>query len=304
MNTNQGNSDFEETKVSEFSPTSGPLSDVNRGFHQTYERLISQSFDELGDSLPVIVLLGDDANLLVDKTVRTEPFIPSFYHDLKSLCHVPFDLQLLASGVAGERIDQIAVLELEEKKIQIRAAYKALAQLPLEAQLPSRQLLELSQAFVERLLSEKELSDGRLAEFLSGVVPLLRTNFGLAVRLELDRLHEIICEWREDLRETLWQQTYVVICARHQPRYRHAARQYFGRLFGESEGKAAEEEERIIYAEGMQDIDSAKVLLARHIVDQKASQALFGDKRRLQQDLLADFASRHLDTLLPIERSE
>lgn len=272
MNTSQSNSDSEDANVPEYSPTSGPLSKLNQGFHQTYERLITQSIKKLGNSLPVIALIQDDVTLLVEETIQTEQFIPSFYHDLKSLSHVPFDLQLLASSVARHGMDPVAVVDLRAKKNQIAAALKAIVEFPHESQEPSRRLLELSQSFVERLLVENQFSDGQLAEFLSSVVPLIRANFGLAVRLELNRLHEIISAWRKDLGETLWRQAYVVICARHQPRYRHAARQYFGRLLGETEGKAAEGEDRIIYAEGVHNINFAKVLLAQQIEHEKIEQ--------------------------------
>ncbi|MGB9155449.1 MAG: hypothetical protein WCB20_03085, partial [Chthoniobacterales bacterium] len=40
-------------------------------------------------------------------------------------------------------------------------------------------------------------------------------------------------------------------------------------------------------------------LLARHIVDQRASNLLFGDRRRLQEDLLADAASAEVRKLFP-----
>jgi hypothetical protein len=129
------------------------------------------------------------------------------------------------------------------------------------------------------------------------------TDFGCGVRtqrklpnpytqrkLELESLHALLGRWRNDLSERRWAGLYVVICA-HQPRYREAACQYFGRLLHQPEGSGAEREDRLVYAEGLCDVDSALDLLARHIVDQWASNLLFGDRRRLQEDLLADAAS-------------
>ena len=83
------------------------------------------------------------------------------------------------------------------------------------------------------------------------------------------------------------------------PRYREAACQYFGRLLHQPEGSGAEQEDRLVYAEGLCDVDSALDLLARHIVDQRASNLLFGDRRRLQEDLLADAASAEVRKLFP-----
>ena len=50
------------------------------------------------------------------------------------------------------------------------------------------------------------------------------------------------------------------------------------------------------------DVNSALDLLARHIVDQRASNLLFGDRRRLQEDLLADAASKEVRKLFPKRR--
>ena len=46
-------------------------------------------------------------------------------------------------------------------------------------------------------------------------------------------------------------------------------------------------------------INAALDQLTRHIVDQRASNLLFGDRRRLQQDLLADAARTEVRKLFP-----
>ena len=50
------------------------------------------------------------------------------------------------------------------------------------------------------------------------------------------------------------------------------------------------------------DVNTALDLLARHIVDQRASNLLFGDRRRLQEDLLADAANAEVRKLFPKAR--
>jgi hypothetical protein len=71
------------------------------------------------------------------------------------------------------------------------------------------------------------------------------------------------------------------------------------RLLHQPEGSGAEQEDRLVYAEGLCDVESALDLLARHIVDQRASNLLFGDRRRLQEDLLADAASTEVRKFFP-----
>jgi len=92
---------------------------------------------------------------------------------------------------------------------------------------------------------------------------------------------------------------FAAICGAHQPRYREATCQYFGRLLHQPEGYGAEREDRLVYGEGLCDVNTALDLLARHIVDQRASNLLFGDRRRLQEDLLADAANTEVRKLFP-----
>ena len=58
-------------------------------------------------------------------------------------------------------------------------------------------------------------------------------------------------------------------------------------------------EDRVIYAEHVQEPKAAMDLLARHLVDQQASNDLFGTSTRLQQDLMSDGAEEYLVDLLP-----
>jgi hypothetical protein len=91
----------------------------------------------------------------------------------------------------------------------------------------------------------------------------------------------------------------VLLVSTHQPRYREASKQYFQRLLHQVESPDAEGEDRVIYAEGVFDTDGAKDPLARHIIDQRASTMFFGDRHRLQEDLLVDAATAYLKELLP-----
>jgi hypothetical protein len=53
-------------------PPNEPFAAINIGFHETYTRLIEQVLSHLGDSVPVIVLIGDDATLLCDNGEQRE----------------------------------------------------------------------------------------------------------------------------------------------------------------------------------------------------------------------------------------
>ena len=84
----------------ELLPRNGPFAAINVGFHVTYTRVVDQVLAQLGGSVPVVVVIGDDATLLCDDREQREQVIPARYHELKALAHLAFGVQLtlMANG--------------------------------------------------------------------------------------------------------------------------------------------------------------------------------------------------------------
>lgn len=284
-------------------PPNEPFAAINIGFHETYARFVDQVLAQLGDSIPVVVLTGDEAMLLWDGGEEREQVVPARYHELKAFGHLAFGVQLTLMANGSGRLTELTANELHEKRAQIREAQAAVNASPACASPPKMkapaELLCRARTLVDRVLAEGVIDFDRLEEHIRALASHALEIAQLAVRIELERLHAVLARWRNDLGEGRWAGLYVVICGAHQPRYREAACQYFGRLLHEAEGSAAEREDRLVYGEGLCDVDAALDLLARHIVDQRASKLLFGDRRRLQEDLLADVASTEVRKLLP-----
>jgi hypothetical protein len=282
-------------------PRNEPFAAINISFHETYTRLVEQVLAQLGESMPVIVLIGDDAMLLCDGRERREQVIPVRYHELKALAHLAFGVQLTLMANGSGRLTELTASELHEKGAQIREVHAA-ATATIASNAPA-ELLCRARTLVDRVLAEGVVDFQQLHEHIRALASHALEIAQLAVRVELEQLHALLARWRNNLDEKRWAGIYVVICGAHQPRYREAVCQYFGRLLHEPEGYAAEREDRLVYGEGLCDVDAALDLLARHIVDQRASNLLFGDRRRLQKDLLADAATTELRRLLPRVRS-
>ena len=285
-------------------PPNEPFASINVSFHETYTRLVEQVLAQLGDSVPVVVLIGDDATLLWDGREQCEQFIPARYHELKALGHLAFGVQLTLMANGNGRLSELTTKELREKREQIREIHAIINATPISASCsptmkPPVELLCRARALVDRVLEEGVVDFDRLQEHIRALASHALETAQLAVCIELEQLHALLARWRNDLGEKRWAGMYVVICGAHQPRYREAACQYFGRLLHQAESSAAEREDRLVYAEGLCDVDSTLDLLARHIVDQRASNLLFGDRRRLQEDLLADAANTEVRKLLP-----
>src|SRR5258705_3714959 len=101
-------------------PRNGPFSAFNIGFHATYTRLVEQVLAQLGESVPVVVLIGDDATLLSDGGEQREQVIAARYHELKALAHLAFGVQLTLMANGNGRLTELTANELQEKRAQIR----------------------------------------------------------------------------------------------------------------------------------------------------------------------------------------
>ena len=284
-------------------PHTGPLSVANVGFHETYTRSVEQVLAELGARFPVLVLICNDLTLVCDGKVHCKEVIPARYHELKALAHIAFGVQLTLMANGNSKLVDVTANELHAKRRQILDAQPvANALVEATGSNTPEELLCRTLALVDRVLENDAVDLKRLRDEIRGLASVALEVGHLAVRIELEQIHTVVKRWRDHLGEARWADLYVIICGNHQPRYREAASQYFARLLHRPEGFAAEREERWLYGEGLDSIDAALDLLARHIVDQRASRLLFGDRCHLQKDLLADVASAELKELFPPRR--
>lgn len=286
------------------APRNEPFAAINISFHKTYTRLVEQVLAGLGDNVPVIVMIGDNATLLCDGGEQHEQVIPGRYHELKALGHLAFGVQLTLIANGNGRLTDVSANELHEKRAQIREAHATINALSANASCSATtkapaELLCRVRTLVDEVLAAGVVNFERLHEHVRALASQALETAQLAVCIELEQLHALLARWRSDLGEERWASLYVVICGAHQPRYREATCQYFGQLLHQPEGYGAEREDRLVYAEGFCDVNAALDLLARHIVDQRASHLLFGDRRRLQEDLLADAARKEVRKLFP-----
>lgn len=285
-----------------YDPYESAIYALNSSFHHSYNLLIHETHRSLGQKgSPVIIMEGDRVTLLHDGKQETVEVIPHLYHLIKSVSHVSFGIYVtLANNKYGPLKDDIRQ-ELIANKTLIDEALSILDEEPIPANhLESqRRTLQNAAVLIDDILAAGKVEQERIRSFGKENASLYLENAAFTVSLELDVLHETVSRWKEKMGPTNWQEVNVVVCAGHQARYREASKQYFQRLFHETESLGADLEDRVIYAENIHDIDAALDLLARHIIDRRASGELFSDRSRLQQDLMSDGAAAYLEKLLP-----
>ncbi len=287
--------------INSYDPYDDVISDLNQAFHYSYNQLIHETHERLGKKgFPVIIMFGEKVMLYHDGEEETIEVIPQLYHRIKSISHVSFGVFItLASNGYGKLKDAVKI-DLEHAKELIESALEILAEEPIpeEHMNTQRATLENAITLIRDVLDSGKVTEERVSEFGKENAPLYMDNAAIGAKLELDLLHETVMRWREEMGKDVWESVYVVICAGHQARYRELSRQYFQKLLHELDGLGANLEDRVIYAEHIHDVEAALDLLARHINDQEASNTFFGDKMRLQQDLMSESAAEYLDELL------
>jgi hypothetical protein len=227
--------------------------------------------------------------------------IPKLYHQIKGIGHVSFGVYvtLANNGYGPLRSDIREDLENKRELIERGLKYLEFDPLPMKYVKSQRQILESALDMISWVLAADRVEESKVVEFCELSAPLYLEGAALGAELEINTLHETVMNWHDRVGEEIWENLHVVVCAAHQGRYRETTLQYFQRLLYEQEGLAAENEDRVIYAEHINDPKAAMELLARHMVDQRASIDLFRSSTRLQRDLMADGAAAHLEILLP-----
>lgn len=285
-----------------YDPYVSVISALNKDFHHSYNLLIHDVHQSLGqEKTPVIVMKGEQVILFYQGKQETREVIPHLYHLIKSISHISFGIYVILANNGYGPLKEAVRLDLVSKKKLISEALSILDQEPIPVNLleSQRRTLENGLGIINDVLDSGSVEKQRIREFGAENAPLYLENAALTVSLELDVLHETVMEWKSNIEPAHWERLYVVICAGHQARYREASKQYFQRLLGDAEGKGADKEIRVVYAENIRDIDAAFDMLSRHIIDQRASTELFSDPSRLQQDLMSDGAADYLQGLIP-----
>lgn len=287
--------------INSYDPYEDVISDLNQAFHYSYNQLIHETHEKLGKKgFPVIIMFGEKVMLFHDGEQETVEVIPGLYHRIKSISHVSFGVYiLLATNGYGELQDSIR-MDMEHAKELIESALGILDEEPIPEEHMGTQRATLDNAvgMIIDVLESGQVEEERVRQFGKENAPLYLDNAAFGAQLELDLLHDTVMRWQKEIGEKPWESLYVVICAGHQARYRELSRQYFQKLLHEMDGLGAALEDRVVYAEHIHDVDAALDLLARHINDQKASNNFFGDKMRLQQDLMSEAAANYLEELL------
>jgi len=285
----------------QYEPSTGLLSALNQYFHNDYEALVELtklSLEHEGN--PLLILVGND--LILHRNGRREitQVIPPMYHQLKAVGHMLFGVYLSLIVREPGGLNERKLLQVEQQHNLINTVLDHLHELDFPEAVRARQraLLEAASRILADCRRSRRVDLEAVHAFARDMGRKMNENNVMAQRAELDLLHAKVCAWLDRMDEKERERLFVVVCGSHQARYQEIAMTYFRHLLGEFAAHGAHGEDKLMYSEAQFQEDSAIDLIARHIIDQDAGDAFFGDRFRMQRDLLGDGAEAHITELL------
>jgi hypothetical protein len=150
-------------------------------------------------------------------------------------------------------------------------------------------ILSLSRTYLEEVLTREKTDMASVNIYARKIAPLLLANAADAASVQVDALDQAVRELSKKLKPGEFEKAVAVITGPKTPREGNLQFQYFVFAFGS--GSAGT---RVLYMESIFDRDAALNVLKTVLNDREASQAFFGEKYRLERDLMADGATVEL----------
>jgi hypothetical protein len=266
----------------DFPRLGGVLDPINEQFHDDYA--LARDLAELDG--PVLVLLGDELTLLRenDREPRVFTFSPRVFHVLKVISHVPvaaFTLARLGARAKGgvARLRKHTATMLDRLTDDVTNT---------DVQAECREVLVASATFLDELANGAAVDGVAFARAMGSYLLSLLDHATRDQLAALDAAFEAVLAVLDEGERTA---LHVVVAGVHQARERSLGMQYFERRFDEPN----DVDVRVTYAEAVTTVQEAVKLIGTHRFDEVLADAFFGDRRRLQRDLLGDAATRILD---------
>jgi hypothetical protein len=268
-------------------PGYAPLDAINEQFHETYDGARTQAKHEC----PVFVLLADTL-VVFRRGVRTElRYTSDVFTMLKAVAHAPVAIYAELQRSEPNQVSDESVQRLEKLQKFVREAEQQLqnhATRPALTEPTSTMVRTVLQDCVTMLeLALHGTKSQALEQFANAIGPVLLRLTHEATRLQLESLHECVERALAPMSGAERADLHVVVTGDHQARARSLGMQYFHARLREP----AHTEERLAYAEGVSDEHEAFKLVGTRRLDHAVAGAFFGDRKRLQRDILGDAAA-------------
>lgn len=238
-----------------------------------------------------VFLVTDTVTLIRGEDLGSLPYTPPIYHYLKSISHLPLGVYSASIGLSESPKDKRWMERLRTLLKQVNSAESELIRASFTEPQWARQqsILSLSRAYLEDILMRENVDAASVTRYARKIAPLLLANATDAANVQIEDLDQAVRELSKKLKPGEFEKAIAVITGPKTPREGNLQFQYFAYAFGS--GSAGT---RVLYMESIYDRETALSVLKTVLNDRQASQAFFGEKYRLERDLMADGATVEL----------
>jgi hypothetical protein len=238
-----------------------------------------------------VFLVTDTVTLIRGEDLGSLSYTPPVYHYLKSISHLPLGVYSASIGQIESPTDKRWMERLRTLLQQVNSTETELARASFTElqKLRQQNILSLSRTYLEEILKREKTDMASVNIYARKIAPLLLANAADAASVQVDALDQAVRELSKKLKPGEFEKAVAVITGPKTPREGNLQFQYFVFAFGS--GSAGT---RVLYMESIFDRDAALNVLKTVLNDREASQAFFGEKYRLERDLMADGATVEL----------
>lgn len=258
-------------------PAQPALRRFNCLFHDLYAARARDAWRQLESGETPVVVRMDDRLIVRSNGGATEYEITGErYHELKAASHIPAAVYLaLTDPDATAGLPAALGAELDSMRGLGKGADA---------------VVKVTRTLLEHVRSSDRNSDLReaLAAYRSAAGCALQKLAREAAAMEIEALDRAMRDIEARLERKRLQQTWFVICAGHQPRYKQLSKMYFRHWLADAGWPESRIAHHVIYAEGKESLNEALDLVRTRVIDGQLSAALFDDLVSLDEDVLGD----------------
>jgi hypothetical protein len=250
-----------------------------------------------------LIVVRDDVMLLFrgDEPVRQFTGLePPLYNKMKTLGHIPLAIFCLLHAVSDGPLSRSLKGRLASYRVVLDSAGREFdISEEVEAGILPRPVAihAMAMAFVGSVLKAGTTSRHALHGFTRGVCDDVDLVLAVAARAQLAACERTVKEIRALLSPEEWAELRVLVLGPYMAKQGEIFLQYFSKELN----TPVSGDRRLIYFDG-DDLKAAYERFGTATLDAEAAQAIFGNRRRLHRDVLADATREYLSAGLPDNR--
>ena len=279
-----------DARTDEHVPPATAFDAVNDGFHTSYDALREQTSKER----VVLVVLAEEIVLSRRGAVSRATLRDRRFDIAKSVAHAPIAIYASLHRVGPRELGDDSLDALRGLRKHVEGALEDLdeevTEHAAEAMFDLGVTLGACSGFLAKVIASRTAPASALDAFAAELGGRLLRLADYATKIQLQVLDEVVERLIASLPPEDRAALTIVVTGDHQARERNLATQYFR----SRTSRWRDGEERVLYAENVEDLEGALQLVGTQSLDAALAGAFFGDRTRLQRDVLGDAAKRQL----------